>query len=143
MKIYLDNCCFNRPYDDQSSLLIRIETEVKLEIQDQVRSGILELAWSYILDYENFQNPHEERLEEINEWRKIAKIIIMESESVLIRMREFEKLGIKSTDALHISSAIQANSTYFITVDKGILNKKNLIRDIIICNPIEFIEEQE
>ncbi|MES0491954.1 MAG: hypothetical protein ABUK01_18305 [Leptospirales bacterium] len=59
------------------------------------------------------------------------------------RMREFEKLGIKSTDALHISSAVQANSSYFITVDKGILNKKNLIRDIKICNPIEFIEEQE
>jgi len=38
MKIYLDNCCFNRPYDDQDLLRIRIETEVKLEIQSLVYS---------------------------------------------------------------------------------------------------------
>ncbi len=28
--IYLDNCCFNRPFDDQEQLNIRIETESKL-----------------------------------------------------------------------------------------------------------------
>ena len=26
MRIYLDNCCFNRPYDDQSQLRILLET---------------------------------------------------------------------------------------------------------------------
>ena len=26
MKIYLDNCCYNRPYDDQSQLRISLET---------------------------------------------------------------------------------------------------------------------
>jgi predicted nucleic acid-binding protein len=142
MKVYLDNCCFNRPYDDQDSLLIRIETEVKLEIQDRVRSGIIELGWSYVLDYENSQNPYEERSDEIIEWRKIAIDNILESQSVLNRMHGYEKLGIKSTDALHISCAVQANCNYFITVDKGILNKKKLVQDIKICNPIEFIEEQ-
>jgi hypothetical protein len=30
MKIYLDNCCFNRPFDDQSHLRIRLEAEAKL-----------------------------------------------------------------------------------------------------------------
>ena len=29
MKIYLDNCCYNRPYDDQSQLRISLETQVK------------------------------------------------------------------------------------------------------------------
>jgi predicted nucleic acid-binding protein len=142
MKVYLDNCCFNRPYDDQDSLLIRIETEVKLEIQDRARSGIIELVWSYVLDYENSQNPYQERSEEIFEWRKIAIDNILESESVLNRMHGYEKLGIKPTDALHISCAVQANCKYFITVDKGILNKNILVHEIKICNPIEFIEEQ-
>jgi len=113
MKIYLNNCCFNRPYDDQDSLLVRIETEVKLEIQDRVRSGMIELVWSYMLDYENSRNPYEERSEEIFEWRKIAIDNILESESVLIRMHGYEKTGIKSTDALHISCAVQANCNYF------------------------------
>ncbi len=26
-RIYLDNCCFNRPYDDQAHLLVQLETE--------------------------------------------------------------------------------------------------------------------
>ncbi len=50
MRIYLDNCCFNRPFDDQSQLRIRIETEAKLYVQDLIRQGTLTLVWSYILD---------------------------------------------------------------------------------------------
>ena len=30
MKIYLDNCCYNRPYDDQSYLSISLETQAKM-----------------------------------------------------------------------------------------------------------------
>ncbi len=60
MRVYLDNCCFNRPFDDQTSLRIRIETAAKLYIQDMVRTDALELAWSYVLDYENDANPFRE-----------------------------------------------------------------------------------
>ena len=34
-RIYLDNCCFNRPYDDQSYLIVHLETEAKLFIQKE------------------------------------------------------------------------------------------------------------
>ena len=37
MRVYLDNCCYNRPFDDQAQLRIRLETEAKLEIQTQMR----------------------------------------------------------------------------------------------------------
>jgi len=29
MKLYLDNYCFNRPFDDQTQIRIRLETEAK------------------------------------------------------------------------------------------------------------------
>ena len=32
MRIYLDNCCYNRPFDEQTQLRIRLETEAKLPI---------------------------------------------------------------------------------------------------------------
>ncbi len=50
MRVYLDNCSFNRPFDDQSQLRIRLEAEAKLYVQQKVREGRLELAWSYILE---------------------------------------------------------------------------------------------
>jgi hypothetical protein len=37
-RIYLDNCCFNRPYDNQNNLLVLLETEAKLFIQDLIFS---------------------------------------------------------------------------------------------------------
>jgi len=36
IRVYLDNCCFNRPYDNQTNLLIYLETEAKLFIQNLI-----------------------------------------------------------------------------------------------------------
>jgi len=57
MRIYFDNCCFNRPFDDQKQLRIRLEAEAKLGIQKMILEGSVQLAWSYILDFENEMNP--------------------------------------------------------------------------------------
>jgi predicted nucleic acid-binding protein len=51
MLIYLDLCCFNRPWDDQSSARVRMETEAKLLLQERVRSKQTALVWSYVLSY--------------------------------------------------------------------------------------------
>ena len=40
MRIYLDNCCYNRPFDDQSQLKIKIKTEAKLYIQQEILNQI-------------------------------------------------------------------------------------------------------
>lgn len=57
MRIYLGNCCVNRPFDDQGQVRIRLETEAKLPIQQQVSDGELDLVWSHMLDLENASNP--------------------------------------------------------------------------------------
>jgi hypothetical protein len=68
MKLYLDNCCFNRPFDDQSHLRIRLEAEAKMRIQEEILSGSYDLVWSYLLSYENGKNPFRERREQIAKW---------------------------------------------------------------------------
>ncbi|MFZ3115003.1 MAG: hypothetical protein WA133_13160 [Syntrophales bacterium] len=57
MLVYMDLCCFSRPFDDQSQPRIYLETEAKLFIQRKIKDGEIELAWSYMLDYENSANP--------------------------------------------------------------------------------------
>ena len=39
MRVYLDNCCYNRPFDDQTQLKVRLETEAKLFVQQLMRTG--------------------------------------------------------------------------------------------------------
>jgi hypothetical protein len=36
MMVYLDKCCFNRPFDDQKQLRIRLEAVAKLGIQEKI-----------------------------------------------------------------------------------------------------------
>ena len=49
MRVYLDNCCYNRPFDEQVQLRVRLETEAKMEIQSQMRLGVVEYVWSEML----------------------------------------------------------------------------------------------
>ena len=44
MRVYLDNCCYNRPYDDQTQLRISLESQAKLYVQELIKDGKLELA---------------------------------------------------------------------------------------------------
>ena len=141
MKIYLDNCCFNRPFDDQSQIRIRIETEAKLNIQENIRAGKFQLVWSYLLDYENNKNPYSERKTQISRWKKYAITDIEESNPLLERANSLNRFGFKKIDALHIACAIVATCDYCLTTDDKILNKSSKITDINITDPIGFIKE--
>jgi predicted nucleic acid-binding protein len=132
---------FNRPFDDQSHIKILLESEAKLKIQENIRSGLYELAWSYVLDYENNKNPFRERREQIGKWRQYANIDIEENKSIINFSNKINQLGIKRFDALHIACAIEAEANYFLTTDNGILKKSRLIQEIQIKDPIDFIRE--
>ena len=46
LRLYLDSCTFNRPFDDQNQLKIKLETEAKLFIQQGIFDNKYELIWS-------------------------------------------------------------------------------------------------
>ena len=68
IKVYLDNCCYNRPYDDQSQIKISLETQAKLYVQHLIVEKKLDLVYSYISRYENSQNPFEMRRSAIKDF---------------------------------------------------------------------------
>ena len=137
MRIYLDNCCFNRPFDEQVSAVIRLETDAKPHIQELIRSGELELCWSFILDYENAANPFEEVRERIKEWQSLAAADCALSDEVTDKAAQLMELGLRQMDASHIACAICLNADYFLTTDKKILSKP--VAGISILNPIDFL----
>ena len=61
IKVYLDICCFNRPYDDQTQMRIQFETAAKLIIQSLIVEKQMDFAWSYVLEFENARNPFPEK----------------------------------------------------------------------------------
>ncbi len=141
MKIYLDNCCLNRPFDDQSQLRIKLEAEAKLRIQEEIRDGGIKLVWSYILDYENSRNPYVERKEQINIWKKYSVINIIENDDIIKKAVFLNSKGFKKFDSLHIACAIVSSCDYILTTDDNILKKLDILEGIKVNDPIGFIKE--
>jgi hypothetical protein len=57
MKIYLDVCCLNRPFDDQTQHRIRLESEAVIAILDCCQSKDWQLVGSEVIDFEISQTP--------------------------------------------------------------------------------------
>ncbi|NHZ72006.1 MAG: PIN domain protein [Aquificales bacterium] len=143
MKIYLDNCMFNRPFDDQNYIRIQLETEAKLHIQEKIKNNEFELIWSYILDFENNQNPFNERRSAIQKWKDIASTDIEENQRLLQKAHEVANLGVKSKDALHIASAIAGEAVCFLTTDDKLQRKLADFDELRVLNPMDFIREYD
>ena len=139
MLIYLDICCFNRPFDDQSDLIVRLQTEAKLYVQDMVRSGSLSLIWSAVMDMENTANPDSNRKAAVGDWQKIGLVDVSVSNQVENIAVKLAQIGIKPMDALHVACAIEAKAEYFLTTDKALLRKMANHDNLHVVDPVDFI----
>ena len=144
MKVYLDNCCFNRPYDDQSQIRISLETQTKLYVQDLVKNKEIALVTSYVLWYENSQNPYETKKKAINEFlqkNSVEYIDVDKSGIIKTKAEEIMKTGVKMKDAYHVACAVCASCDCFLTTDDRLLRYRT--DEIQIINPIDFVRRWE
>jgi predicted nucleic acid-binding protein len=138
-RIYLDNCCFNRPYDDQANLNVHLEAQAKVFIQNEILRNTFQLAWSFMMDYEISFNPFSDRKDAFLNWKNISVIDIDPTIKILNKGIELTAKKLKRKDALHIACAIEAECECFITTDGKILNKN--ISEIEVVNPLDFIRK--
>jgi len=141
MRVYLDNCCYNRPFDDQGQLKIRLETEAKMEVQRQMREGEVEYVWSEMLDSEVLDSPFSDLQARILRWRVDAAEYVDSDEELLVRAEEIMEYGVKSSDAIHLAAAERAGCDWFLTVDRGILSKRPDLGSVRIASPLDYVRE--
>lgn len=141
MKIDLDNCCYNRPYDDQSYLSISLETQAKLLVRSLVKEKHLELASSFILDYENSCNPYMDRKTAVKNFldANVSDYISSDkSEEVIAKAEKVMATGVKMKDSCHIVCAEMMKCDYLLSTDKRMLKYKS--DSVRLMNPIEFVD---
>lgn len=56
-------------------------------------------------------------------------MIIFKNDDIIEKAKTLRDLGFSNKDSLHISAAAEGKADFFITVDKGILNKKMHINE--------------
>jgi predicted nucleic acid-binding protein len=140
-RIYLDNCCYLRPFDNQEQKSIFDETVAKLYIQDLVKYDCLTLVYSYI----SLDEIQENKAQAVK--ASILKFISGNASAYVGReyldasvqiAGEITKTGVKNFDALHVACAIIAKCDYFITTDIRLLKYKT--DKITLINPVDFVK---
>ena len=145
MRIYLDNCCFNRPYDSQDSFIISMETRAKLHIQNGIKDGKYDMVCSYMLELENSQNRvamKRDRIKEFQDSYFSYYVPIERREELQGKISEIMEYHISYKDATHLACAIYANCDYLLTTDIR-FQRRYKGDEIVILNPLEFIQKTE
>ena len=142
-RVYLDNCAYNRPFDDQAQIKIALETEAKKYVQRLIVEKAIDLVYSYINRLENDDNPFTMRKNTINAFFEHVAFYVDSTNAEFIEKKAtgIMKSGIKARDALHIACSIEGGCDYFITTDKPLLRHKH--DGIVVCNPIWFLDYYE
>jgi predicted nucleic acid-binding protein len=139
---------YNRCFDDQRQLRIRLETAAIEGIFELAEGRALELAWSFMLDYENSLNPQEDK----KEWAELLSRLcihrIVPSPRILALARRLIKSAkIKPRDALHVACAETGGCDYFVTCDDDLVRAVQTRRRtpklrVVATNPVEFIRRE-
>ena len=144
MKVYLDACCLNRPFDDQSQPRVRLETEAVSLILGKLSQHEWDWIGSEMLLYEIRQNPDLENRQRVLSFVSLAHQTVELSDKILRRGEELEEFGFDSYDAIHLASAESAKVDVFLTTDDQILkvsNRKKNVLSFTVENPVKWLEE--
>ncbi|MFN6498957.1 MAG: PIN domain-containing protein [Nostoc sp. DedQUE01] len=139
-RVYLDTSIYNRPFDDQTQPKIFLETQAVILILQMVEARLIELVSSSVVDYENSRNPFVANQQSMERYLQIATLRVLVDENIRMRAEQLEQQGIKSIDALHVACAEAAQSDYFITCDRRLINRCQTL-SLIVINPNDFIFE--
>jgi predicted nucleic acid-binding protein len=138
----MDNCCLNRPFDDQSNLRVHLEAEAIKTIISLLEQQQWFLVSSQVLEFEISKNGDESRRNELNSINALAHTVIRIDAAIAKRANEFEKHGLQAFDALHLACA-EDNADIFLTVDDKFINKAKNIQGlhIKISSPLIYLSE--
>lgn len=142
MKIYLDNCCLNRPFDELSQDRVYLEAEAILSIISRCDQGEWELLGSGVIELELSKLVDEDRLERVRGLYSIAHTRITLTPEAESRAAFFQRNGIKPFDSLHLALAETGGADVFLTTDDRLLRAANKIElKIRAANPVSWLME--
>ncbi|MCC6986921.1 MAG: PIN domain-containing protein [Anaerolineales bacterium] len=143
-KIYLDTCCLNRPFDDQTQERIRLEAEAVLAILSRIEKGDWDWVGSDVLTDEIEQTPDTQKLSRSKLLSDFIDENVEIGEKEIKRAAELEKAGFQIFDALHLASAESANVDVFLSTDDRLLKLAKRLSDVLqirVMNPLTWVEE--
>jgi len=143
MRVYLDCCSLQRPFDDRSQPRIAVEAEAVLVILALCESQQVRLISSESLLFEIGRIPDQTRREDALTILRLAKETVELTTEVEVLARILMASGLKPLDALHLASASTAKADYFCTCDDKFLRKAKTLNGLEtrVVSPTELVME--
>jgi len=142
MKVYLDVCCFNRPFDDLTQERIQFESDAILAILFRCQTKTWALVSSEAIDIELSKIRNTDKLRKILLLLSVADEKLKINETMISRSEELQKNGIKPMDSLHLAIAEVSAVDVFLTTDDTLLRLANRIKlNITVANPVTWFME--
>jgi predicted nucleic acid-binding protein len=142
VRIYLDMSCLNRPFDDQTQLRIRLESETIIFILQNFNLPQWEWISSEILQLEIEHIPVVEMREHLLLLASRAHHVVRLQQKEAKRAQQLKRMGLNAFDALHIACAESGNADIFLTSDQKLLEQATQIDKInlSVVNPLWLLE---
>lgn len=143
MTIYLDNCCYNRPFDDQTQERIHLESEVILAVLKMGQMKRAVIVGSEILELEMNRMQDENKKRKVLDLYRVANMHILYTERIKKRSADIMSVSkIHTFDSLHIAAAEEANADVLLTTDdKFEKMAEKLELKTRVVNPLKFAWE--
>lgn len=141
--VYLDACCLNRPYNDQSQARIRLEAEAVLLVLRSIEDGSADWVGSAVLEYEIDQIADPERRRRLRGMMADVSRRIAVEDTDIARAEQLEAAGFADFDALHLACAERARVDVFLTTDDRLLKRAKRLGSelrVRVENPTTWIE---
>ena len=123
LKIYLDTCCYSRPYDDKRQSQIFREVSAIEAILGYLQIRQWHWITSEVIVFEVNRNPNLTQREDIRKLLRNAHQYVLVGAPEELRSEQLESFGFKPLDALHIACAENANADVLLTTDRRMLRR--------------------
>jgi len=142
--IYLDVCCLNRPFNDQTQDRIRLESAAVLTVLRRIEQSEWLGISSDAVRIEIGNDPDAERRAQVQNLDRLSRRLITVGQDQSSRALALQALGFGAFDALHVACAEHAGADVLLTVDDRFLRLANRMRDVLtvrVVSPVIWLLE--
>jgi predicted nucleic acid-binding protein len=141
LKIYLDNCCYNRPFDDLSIERNRLEAEAVNQII-QRKGSKFELVTGFAVLFEIGNIKNDDKRQKAMRLYSMCNEYYKSAVGIEKLAKQSRKYGLRELDSLHFATAEYHKVDFLLTTDDDFVNTvKRFKHDIKVYNPLDFVKE--
>jgi predicted nucleic acid-binding protein len=140
IRLYLDNCCYHRPFDDVTQERIEREADAVNLILSLSKNGTISIVSSVFVDMEMNKTPSAIKRRKVLEIYRYDEYHKLNTE-IENTARLFQSYGLKPFDSLHLAVTEVKQVDFLLTTDDNFIKQSTRFEHHTeVINPYTFIK---